>query len=180
MRRFSVAASLLLLAAAICASQAPVDNSGQTADSAKDFVQRFYDWYVPQARKTQAEPAWGAALKYKRDAFSSALFQALKEDSEAQAKVSDDIVGLDFDPFLNTQDPCDRYEVGAVNPQERGYRVDIYGVCSGKRKARPDVVAQLARQGDSWAFTNFLYPSIHTDLLATLRTLREERQKPSR
>jgi len=170
----------LLLAAFLFEPQAHVESKGQTAEAARDFVQGFYSWYVPEALKTQEEPVWNVALKYKRTVFSPALFRALKEDSEAQARASGEIVGLDFDPFLNTQDPCDRYEVRTITPQEGGYRVDIYGVCSGKRNVKPDVVAKLAHQDGSWAFTNFLYPAIHRDLLGTLRTLRKKRQKPSR
>lgn len=180
MRIFVMVACPLLLAAFLCGPQARVESKGRTAEAVKDFAQGFYSWYVPEALKTEETPAWSVALKYKRSAFSPALFRALKEDSDAQAKASGEIVGLDFDPFLNTQDPCDRYEVGAVTSQKAGYRVDIYGVCSGKRNEKPDVVAELARRDGSWAFTNFLYPAIHRDLLSTLRSLQEERQKSSR
>lgn len=180
MRIFGMVACLVPLGALLLAPQARVEGRGQAAEAVKDFAQGFYSWYVPEALKTEETPAWSVALKYKRSAFSLALFRALKEDSDAQAKASGQIVGLDFDPFLNTQDPCDRYEVGTVTPQNARYRVDIYGVCSGKRNEKPDVVAEVARRDGSWAFTNFLYPAIHRDLLGTLRTLREERQKSSR
>ncbi|SRR5487761_48224 len=180
MRIFRIVACPLLLAASLCLPQAHGGNNGKTAEAVKGFVQGFYNWYVPEAVKTQQEPVWNVALKYKRSAFSPALFRALKEDSEAQAKASGEIVGLDFDPFLNTQDPCDRYEVGTATPQEAGYRIEIYGVCSGKRNAKPDVIAELARRDSSWVFTNFRYPAIGRDLLSTLKTLQEQRQKSSR
>lgn len=175
MKTFGIVACALL-AASLCAPKA----NGANDEAVKGFVQEFYNWYVPEALKTQETPAWNVALKYKRGEFSPALFRALKADSDAQAKASGEIVGLDFDPFLNSQDPCDRYEVGTVIPQGAGYRVDIYGVCSGKRNEKPDVVAELARKDGSWAFTNFLYPAIHRDLLGILKTQREERQKRSR
>ena len=181
MRILGMVACPLLLAAFLCGPQVHVASKVQTktqpSAAVKDFAQGFYSWYVPEALKTEEAPAWNVALKYKRDVFSATLFQALKEDSDAQAKASGEIVGLDFDPFLNTQDPCDGYVVGTVTSQGAGYRIDVYGVCSGKRDERPDVVAEVARQGGSWVFTNFLYPAIHTDLLGTLKTLREERQK---
>jgi hypothetical protein len=44
--------------------------------------------------------------------FESGLLAALKEDVAAQAAAKGEIVGLDFDPFLNTQDPAESYEVG--------------------------------------------------------------------
>lgn len=169
----------MLLAASLCVPTANGAIDGQTRQQVKRFVHDFYNWYVAQALKNDKQPAWSAALKDKRSAFSPALFLALKEDSDAQAKASE-IVGLDFDPFLNTQDPCDRYEVGNVIPHAAGYRIEIYGVCSGKRNQKPDVVADLIRQDGSWAFTNFLYPAIHGDLRDILRALRQERQKSSR
>ena len=176
MRIFSVMACLLLLVAVPFGPQTGVQGNKRTAESAKDFVQGFYSWYVPEALKT----GWGVALKYKGSAFSPALFRALKEDSDAQEKANGELVGLDFDPFLNAQDPCDRYEVGTATAQSARYRVDVYGVCSGKRHKKPDVVAEVAHRDGSWVFINFVYPAIHSDLLSTLRILRDERRKSSR
>src|ERR1051325_600832 len=77
----------------------------------QDFVQEFYSWYVPVAAKSRSGRASDLALSSLASAFESSLVRQLKEDSDAQAKVSGDIVGLDFDPFLAAQDPCQRYEV---------------------------------------------------------------------
>lgn len=172
-----VVACPLLLAAFLYGPQARVGSKAQPSDAVKDFAEGFYSWYVPRAIKAGKTPAWSVALKYKRDVFSATLFRALREDSDAQAKASGIIVGLDFDPFLNAQDPCKRYEVGTVTFQGAGYRVDIYGVCSGKKHGKPDIVAEVAHQGSSWVFTNFLYPATNSDLLGTLKLLRKERQK---
>ena len=68
------------------------------------------------------------------------LSSALKEDSDAQAKVSDDIVGIAFDPFLNSQDPCGRYDVGTTRLRAGRYRVAVHAVCDGARDQRPSVV----------------------------------------
>lgn len=169
-----------LLVVSLCSPKANGTNDGKAAETVKDFVQEFYNWYVPIALSDNAVPASDVALKQRRTAFSLMLFRALKADSEAQAKAKGYVVGIDFDPFLASQDPCEHYEVGRVSQKGNGYWVDIYGVCSGKRNEKPDVIAEVARHDDSWAFTNFLYPTIHRDLLGTLRTLRAERQKPSR
>lgn len=113
--------------------------------------------------------------------LSSGLFEALKEDSDAQAKASGVIVGLDFDPFLNTQDPCEHYEVGGIVQREQTYRAQIFGVCSGKKSEKPDVIAQVERQRGRWIFVNFDYPDLEkqypnsANLLATLKALEEER-----
>jgi hypothetical protein len=89
-------------------------NSSDVRKSLQRFVQDFYDWYVPKAFGDHTGPAWDFALKYRKQAFSSELFRALQEDSDAQAKATD-LVGLDFDPFLNSQDPCEQYEAGDSN-----------------------------------------------------------------
>ena len=49
--------------------------------SCRNFVQRFYDWYVPKAlgEIESKEPASDLALKYKSSAFSSELARALGE-----------------------------------------------------------------------------------------------------
>lgn len=167
----------LLIAAFVCSPPTRAQSKGQTAEAAKIFVQSFYNWYVPVTLRDNPVPASDIALKQRSTAFSPMLFRALEEDSKAQAEAQGYIVGIDFDPFLASQDPCDHYDVGNVTHQGAGYRFDIYGVCSGKRDEKPDVIAEVARQGGSWAFTNFFYPAIHSDLLGTLKTLREERRK---
>jgi len=172
----------LLLAASLCLPQVHVDNNGKATEAARAFVQRFYAWYVPVALRAadNLQPAWPVALKDRGPAFSRDLRKALTDDAEAQAKVKGYIVGLDFDPFLNTQDPCDSYEVGAVTHGEGRYLVEIYAVCSGKRSKKPSVIAELARENGSWIFVNFHYPGNGPDLLRNLRLLRKDRQKSSR
>lgn len=151
--------------------------------SCQDFVQAFYDWYVPVALKHgRARPA-DLALKHKGTAFSRELAQALREDSEAQAKVKGDVVGLDFDPFLNSQDPSERYVVGNITPKGDRYWVEIYSLTSGKKSAKPDVVPELMFKDGRWIFVNFHYGESELpedeNLVSTLKTLRANRQRSS-
>ena len=150
-------------------------NSSDVRKSLHEFVQDFYDWYVPKALSDHAFPAWNFALKYRKPAFSPELFRALKEDSDAQAKAND-LVGLDFDPFLNSQDPCEHYEAGGSNQVGNEYRVKIYPSCSGQKSNVPTVIAELARNDRQWIFVDFLYPDrISNDLLSDLKGLRDDR-----
>lgn len=156
-------------------------NGPEGPESVRSFVSGFYQWYVPKTLKPHNGPAWNSVLKYRSRMLSSGLFEALKEDSDAQAKASGVIVGLDFDPFLNTQDPCEHYEVGGIVQREQTYRAQIFGVCSGKKSEKPDVIAQVERQRGRWIFVNFDYPDLEkqypnsANLLATLKALEEER-----
>jgi hypothetical protein len=147
--------------------------------SCKAFVQNFYHWYVPIAHREDLKgPASNLALKHKASAFSAGLYQALKADSEAQA-TSKELVGLDFDPFLNSQDPDPRYDVRAVKHAGQHCSAEVYGVGDSEKKTQPDVVAELIRAGEDWKFTNFEYPSLKTDLLQVLTQLAADRRKPA-
>src|SRR5512146_990329 len=66
---------------------------------ARAFVQEFYDWYVTILERRDA-PAWQITHRERGRSFSPLLAKALDEDEAAAAKSPDEIVGLDFDPFL--------------------------------------------------------------------------------
>jgi len=142
------------------------------------FVQDFYDWYVPKAQGDNNGAPWMIALKEKSSAFDPKLAAALTEDNAAQAKVDDDIAGLDFDPFLNSQDPGERYVVGAAKWKGNMLQVDVYSIASGKKSDKPDVVDDLVKTQGHWQFVNFEYPG-EGDLLSTLATLKADREKPA-
>lgn len=156
-----------------------------TADSARDFAQQFYRWYVPVALGHHHEPSANIALRDKKTDFGPELAQALQRDFDAQAKVKDDIVGLDFDPFLNTQDSCPRFELGKVTQVKTGYRVEVFGICAGKKSTVADVAPELTWVNGHWEFVNFYYPNLmkddakNADLLAQLKMLEELRKKDS-
>jgi len=58
----------------------------------------------------------------------------LQKDSNAQAKVSGEIVGLDMDPFLATNaEPHQHYTVGKITTKGTSYWADVYGSDKGKR-----------------------------------------------
>ena len=149
--------------------------------SCRRFVQGFYDWYVPKALKEGSVRASDLALKYKGNVFDSELSRQLREDSEAQAKVAGEIVGLDFDPFLNSQDPDERYRVAKMTLTDDRCWVGVYAVRSGKKSEKPVVMPELAREDGRWVFANFHYGSRKRpeteNLLSILKNLRESRQK---
>lgn len=152
------------------------DSKGQADPalaSATDFTKSFYGWYVPKADKGMGEQL---AIGDSAHLFDSALVAALWADAEAQAKDSDEVVGLDGDPFLNAQDFCQSYEVGGARHDSSHVLVDVYGVCDGKKHAAPDVLAELAPRGASWIFVDFRYPAAHSSLSRTLVALRDSRE----
>lgn len=152
--------------------------------SCRNFVQGFYDWYVPKALKEGSGHAWDLALKNKGYVFSSEVSRLLKEDSEAQAKVAGEIVGLDFDPFLNSQDLGERYVVGDVTPKDDSYWAEVYAIRSGNKSEKPVAVPELVFKDGRWLFVNFHYgKSDHPErenLLSILKSLRKRRQEESK
>jgi hypothetical protein len=163
-----------LLFLVLQASSAHADDSSLAASS-RDFVQKFYDAYVPQALAEHTVPASQFAIDHMSASFEAGLLAALKDDAAAQAKSSDEIVGLDFDPFLNSQDPAERYEVGSATQDGSKYLVDVYPVMSGKRSQEPAVIAELVYENGHWLFVDFRYPG-SDDLLTVLTTLKASRE----
>jgi hypothetical protein len=151
-------------------SGAEPQGSATGSTSVRQFVQNFYSWYVPKALDQNESRAWNLALKYKTEDFSPELAKLLSEDSAAQAKC-EELVGIDFDPFLNSQDPAQHYEVGLISQDGQHYFADIHSIEGGKRSEHPRVKAEVARSNGRWVFTNFLYLD-GTDLLSILKSPR--------
>jgi len=146
--------------------------------SATRFVHSFYRWYVASAIKGSG---WQDALRDSTALFAPALVGALRADADAQrqAKPSDGIVGLDWDPFLAAQDNCDgadEYAVGGARRQRQAVLVNVRGKCWQRKDTLPDVVAEVGRSGSSWVFVNFLHGADTSDLLTDLDNLRRERE----
>jgi len=146
---------------------------------AKAFVQKFYDTYMPVVQAEKDAPASNFVIEKMSADLDPVLLAGLKEDAAAAAAAPEgELVGLDFDPFLDSQDPADRYEVKSVSRKGTTYLADVYCVTEGKRSDKPCVVPVLAQDNGKWRFVNFDYPE-GGDLLTVLKDLKAEREKPS-
>lgn len=180
LRRIGFCALLFLMIPFSLQSQAM--RNQQKIDSARLFVQKFYDWYVPLAHKKNKESTFNIAIKIKPGLFGKTLLTAIRKDAVAQSKASD-IVGLDYDPFLCAQDPSDRYDVGKIYRKvgkiyRKGdrYFAEIYSTRDGIRSNNWDVLVELKRRNTTWIFVNFYDPS-GSDLLSELGILKTPREK---
>lgn len=145
-------------------------------------VQEFYDWYLPRLMREVRVTAREQALNARPQNFSAELHRGLAEDLAAAKKNPDEIVGLDFEPLVNSQDPAAKYVAKKVSRAGKGYRVEVHAVVDGKASEHPDVIAEVVLQKGHWTFVNFHYPSEDakepgTDLLKLLRQLKEDRRK---
>jgi hypothetical protein len=184
MKRTVLVGWILLLFHVRCFSL-PVQASDaqDTQKSCANFVQSFYDWYI-------THPDSSRALKERPSAFSPELSRRLKEDHEAQAKAPGDIAGLDFDPFLNSQDPGDPYSVGRIKINDENTCWAEVHIGSANKMSRDAIVAaELANNAGRWQFVNFHYSSANSDfsasvssggLLGLLKDLREARRKDAK
>lgn len=119
------------------------------------------------------------ATQEMRRVLTPELMQALKQDYEAQSlDKSSYIVGMDFDPFLSAQDPCDRYEVRTVVKRGESYWAEIHGVGGCEAHDGPDLNAEVTSRNGAWMFTKFHYPGpFAPDLLTLLKKLHRDRMK---
>jgi hypothetical protein len=153
------------------------------AGSPERFVQDFYDWYVLASSGRIAAVQFYAAPKM-RAGLAPQLLAALQADAAAQAAdTTGSVVGIDWDPFLASQDPCRRYDVTA--PAERrsiGYVVHVHGVGICPPHDRPDVSVAVRRGDSSWTIVDVTDSSSHgtNSLLESLHALDDSRRHISR
>ena len=91
--------------------------------------------------------------------FDTMLVHWLRVDSTARARAKGEIDGLDGDPYLNAQDPCDNYSVKAIRPRGADFLVDVLGHGGCVAHQKPDVTVVLGLKGGRWTILEFLDPS---------------------
>ncbi len=117
------------------------------------FVQEFYDWYAPLALGDHYGAAWWNVLKNADRYLDRSLASAVRDDSIARMRDPQTREVLNFDPFLNSQDPCVPYEVISVHHQGGTYRVPMRA-CHAKG-AGP--VVEVRAVDGRWKITNVFY-----------------------
>jgi len=148
--------------------------SDDEARSAARFTQAFYDWYARQGEKFEV------ALKASPAVFAPELLAAMRADVAAQARNRDDVVGLDWDPFLATQDPCDPYRVDRTTRRGDTILVAVTGTCADRQpRPGPDVIAEVGRFEAHWVFLDFRHAGDAGSLAQDLANLRRERAADS-
>jgi hypothetical protein len=160
---------------AVGANAAPPEDPSEA--SARTFVQGFYDWYVGKvlvASKKGSGYGFIDAVRQRPAAFSPELKRLLEEDVAAASKCKDDVVGLDWDPFLETQELPGSYAVGKVEKTAQGFRVSV-DVRDAKARGAHNPVAQadVAFVGGHWQFADFVQepndPKTRQGLIALLK-----------
>jgi|SRR5579859_705588 len=187
MKRASVITflSLALFASSLYAQQS---SAVMTIESCQKFTGDFYQWYGALLQKELHEDTSSYAIKHRPQLFSAALLKLLRDDLKAAEKNPGEIVGLDFDPFVNSQDPMPRYSARKAAIKSDSCMVEVFGTDPSHKKQwadrdpkKPDVTAELKFIEKKWVFVNFHYGSESgkdgENLIAILHTLQKERAK---
>jgi len=162
--RRTVCCSAIVLLATCGPLHAQEKSPEEMQKSCRSFVQGFDNWYL---RNLESGGDYGAALKYKRSAFSPELFRLLKQAEEHDSKTGDAI--LDFDPILGGQDWPKRIVAGKATIKGDRCWVDK---------------AELMFKDGRWVFVNFHYGKdpkypMNENLLSILKyQLRPQPKKP--
>jgi hypothetical protein len=168
----SLVAVLLLTAVPVLAARAQ-SRAGAlaAADTARRMVQRFYDWYLPLTEDADGDgSAWMRAVRERGSLFAREIVDGLRADSAAAADDDGEIAGLDGDPFLDAQDPCDSYQVRRVRADGDAFLVEVLGEGGCETHGGPDVIVVVERRDGRWVFADFRYPGPPPrDLLGVLK-----------
>jgi hypothetical protein len=134
-------------------------------ESARLFVQKFYDWYsaLYNADNPGAETqpsSQQVAMKHSREFFSANLQKALTNYYGTPRKDGD--IGLDFDPFIAGQDSGPGYETGNIKEAGNKFLVDVHSIKKGETHqavlaAELIVVAEVTKESGHWVIANFTY-----------------------
>lgn len=136
--------------------------------SVEKFVHAFYDWYVPIASNDESDSSVKMALREKGFMLDPSLLASLQISVRKQGAKPGFVSGLDFDPFLGTQDPFSHYKLEFPFKKNGNYFVNIKSIRNGKLHEPPDVVAEVKKQHGSWVFSDFHYSNGH-DLINILK-----------
>ena len=151
----SIAAFLCVLTGHAAAQQ----RADVAPDSVRNVVQRFYDWYLPRAANPRGRDMVMAAATHGPIAFDAELVRWLRIDSTARASAKDEVNGLDGDPYLNAQDPCDSYSAQNAKPAGQSFMVPVLGKGGCAPHTVPDVIVEIANRGGRWTILEFRDPN---------------------
>jgi hypothetical protein len=162
--------SVLLVITGACGNPQTTARSDDGA-SCRRFAQAFYDWYVPLTQTRMNGTPWGLAVRSKAEMFDPDLSRAVKADSDAKAQAKGELVGIDFDPFVGTQDPADHYEARKVTSEGNRCLVEIWRASpndTAEKTGKPEVIAEMVQQRGQFRFLNFRYLLVNADLRSIL------------
>jgi catechol 2,3-dioxygenase-like lactoylglutathione lyase family enzyme len=148
------------------------------ATEAQRWVHDFVARYLGQFGDMSDKPDNWDPIAMLNARLVPSLRQALAADRDAARANDEEIVGLDFDPFVNSQDPCETYRAGGVFVRGDSLQVAIHATCDYGSPLFPDAVYILVRGGADFLIADIQYPG-NSSLTQILKYLAEQRAKPA-
>jgi hypothetical protein len=100
--------------------------------------------------------------------LDSTLIRLLKKVEEAWRNApKGEIASIDWDLFLNSQDPCANYKADSVKVVRAQFRVFVSGICESVEQERY-LEAVLERRSRKWVIVNVQGPKGY-DVIESLR-----------
>ncbi|MES2276909.1 MAG: hypothetical protein V4592_12855 [Bacteroidota bacterium] len=148
-----------MLLALNSSAQSTVDSK----ESARVFVQQFYDWYSKIYAQKRHILAHLEVLTHKPQYLDMQLLNALLADDRASEKRPMQIIGLGFDPFTNTLDARKGFQTGMVIQKGNKFLIDIHDIRIGRSKravlaSKLVLTAEVVKMNGHFVFDNFIYP----------------------
>jgi hypothetical protein len=103
-----------------------------------------------------------------REFIDADLMRALRGDSLAATERFPSRMLINFDPFLDSQDPCPRYDVAVVHRVGGVYKVTVRPVCADPRWQTQRPVVDVMLEDGHWKITNVTYDHNGTKDLRSL------------
>ncbi len=145
------------------------------AEAGAAFTQAFYDWYAEH--HTSLEDA----VRLRPEVFAPGLLRALQADIAAARRNPGEVVGLDWDPFTGSQDPCLPMKVDLVTRRADTLLVMMRGQCTDQpSRSSPDAIPELLPSGRGWTFVDIRHGADRGTLLQDLAQLRASRDSAGR
>ena len=153
--------------------------TGSDARAAALFTRDYYQWY------TSHDYNLAYAVQHRPEVFGRELLAALRADFAASAKSPGEVVGLDWEPFSGSQDPCGPYQPTRTARRGDTILVAMRGMCTdAEPRPVPDAVPELVYGRRGWQFIDIRHGADGGTLrqdLATIKAARDSsRAKPRR
>lgn len=148
---------VLLFFAFTSAPQRSKGHLTPTKWSPRRFVENFYARYTPAAAEVSSAQKWKKERSWTYKALSPTLARSLRLNDLANSTAAGVSVGIDFDPFLGTQDPESKYFIGKIARVGQRYLANVYSRARRAANQKADVIAEFENAGGHWRFTNFHY-----------------------
>jgi hypothetical protein len=160
---------LIFWMAAILIAGLPVTSFGQQhaaeASEAAATVKAFYAFHFQHDFDFSER-----GLKLRRKWLAESLYQLLLADRKKSAAAKGEVVGLDGDPFTNSQDPPNSFKVGESKQDDKSASVIVELFWKDKNKVieQRKIAVKLTKVANAWKIENLISGDSEDDDLVRL------------